>query len=216
MNDLNLSLKPVSPPVQAVIFDLGGVILRTDDSVPRTRLAERMGKTRLQLEEIVFNNPISQQAEEGLATLSDVWENVRQALSLKPEEVRAFRREFFAGDRVDFELIRLLRALRPTYRTALLSNTWIVDLPRFLTENLNIPEDTFDVIVSSAAHGAAKPKLEIYQAVVQKLQVHPGEAVFVDDSDRNIEGAQKAGLQAIRFRGAAQAIRDLSQLISLP
>ena len=32
-------------PVQAVIWDIGGVLVRTEDRGPRTRLAERLGMT---------------------------------------------------------------------------------------------------------------------------------------------------------------------------
>ena len=86
----------------------------------------------------------------------------------------------------------------------------------FLVENLNIPADTFDAVVSSAAQGFAKPKAQIYQVVLHQLQVEPHEAVFVDDNDRNIEGAQQVGLHVIRFRSSEQTIQALSEFISLP
>jgi len=209
---------PTPPPagIRAVIFDLGGVILRTDDPTPRARLAERLGQTRAQLEDIVFANPVAQRAEEGLASPEDVWEYVRQALGLRPEEVRPFRREFFAGDRVDFGLVSLIRSLRPAYRTALLSNTWIVDLPQFLSADLRIPPDTFDAVISSARQGAAKPKAAIYQAALAQLGVPPEQAVFVDDNDRNIAGARAVGLHTIRFDNPSQTRQALAGYLSLP
>jgi len=201
---------------QAVIFDLGGVILRTIDSAPRMQLAERLGKTRWELEEIVFANPVSQMAENGRATPEDVWEYVRQSLNLKPEEVRPFRRAFFGGDRVDFELVRVLQSLRPAYRTGLLSNGWFVDLERFLTEDLAIPQGTFDVVVSSARLGMAKPRPEIYLAAVNLLGVEPWQAVFVDDNDLNIDAARKVGLKTIRFYTPQQALQELRLYVNFP
>jgi glucose-1-phosphatase len=201
--------------IKAVIFDLGGVILRTEDPTPRTRLAESVGKTRQQLEEIVFSNPVSLLAEEGQSTPAQVWEYVRQALALNPEDVAGFRRTFFGGDRVDFEIIELLRSLRPAFRTGLLSNTWLVDLPRFLVEDLKIPLDTFDGIVSSAHYRAAKPKSEIYQVALRELQVQPQQAVFVDDNALNIEGAQTVGMHVIFFKNSGQAIQELLKYVQI-
>ena len=206
---------PGQKAIRAVIFDLGGVILRTDDPKPRTSLAEQMGKTRMQLEDAVFANPTSQRAEKGLASVEEVWETVGKILNLRSEEIPSFRSQFFGGDHVDFRLIELLRALRPTYRTALLSNGWLQDLPKFLKEDLQIPEDTFDVVISSARQGAAKPDPAIYQAVLDQLGVAAHEAVFVDDNDLNIEGARKAGLHGIRFYHPEQARQELFQYVHL-
>lgn len=202
--------------IQAVIFDLGGVILRTDDPTPRLMLAEQMGKTRLELEDIVFNNPFSAQAEEGLATPEDVWDYVRQSLNLTKLEIAAFRQTFFNGDHVDFGLVHLLQTLRSHYRTALLSNTWYVDLPRMLVQDLGIPEDTFDIVISSAKEKIAKPKPGIYHLTLDRLSVEPEQAIFIDDNDLNIEGAKKVGLKTIRFYNPTQAKQELLQYVDLP
>ena len=53
---------------KAVIWDMGGVLLRTDDGGPRTQLAERFGMTRAELEEIVFGIESCEKAEAGLIT----------------------------------------------------------------------------------------------------------------------------------------------------
>ncbi len=118
--------------IRAVIFDMGGVLMRTDDPQPRLELARRMGMTRLELENAVFNHPASQQAERGLVTPDQAWKAVAQAMGLPAGEIPAFRKQFFLGDQVDFSLIKFIQQLRPNYRTALLSNTWIADLPAFL------------------------------------------------------------------------------------
>lgn len=204
------------PIIKAVIFDLGGVILRTDDPAPRLKLAEQLGKSRLELEDIVFNNPFSAQAEEGLATPEDVWNYVQQTLNLTIPEVAAFRHAFFSGDHVDFEIVRLLQALRHTYRTALLSNTWYVDLTRVLSHDLGIPEDTFDVVISSAKEKIAKPKPGIFNLTVDRLSIEPSQAIFIDDNDLNIEGAKKVGLHTIRFYNPSQTRQELLQYIDLP
>ena len=202
------------PAVRTVIFDLGGVILRTDDPGPRTALAKRLGKTYAELDEIVFANPVSQAAERGLATPEEVWAEVARLLNLPVSEVGQVRREFFAGDQVDLALIELIQGLRGTYKTALLSNHWTVDMPRFLREELRIP-DIFDLVISSASVGLAKPDPQIFNLVLETLGVEAGEAVFVDDNLANIQAAGQMGIHAVRFVNLKQLRSDLRTLVSL-
>lgn len=199
--------------IRAIIFDLGGVILRTDDPRPRLALAERMGMTRRELENAVFEHPASQKAEVGLLTPAQVWEAIVQAMGLPVEEIPAFRKQFFEGDQVDFRLIEFIQKLRPRYTTALLSNTWIVDLPAFLRDDLRIPDDTFDIIVSSAQRRVAKPDPEIFRLTLEAAQAAPQEAIFVDDFGKNIAAAAALGIRTVHFRDMEQARHEILALL---
>jgi putative hydrolase of the HAD superfamily len=202
--------------LKTVIFDLGGVILRTDDLAPRSALAAQVGMTYAELDSLVFASPVARQAEEGLASPEAVWEHVRQTAGLAPEALRGFRRAFFGGDQVDMALVELIRGLRPTYLTALLSNTWIIDLDRFIEEDLRIPAGTFDLVISSAAVGLAKPKAEIFQLALARCQASPQQALFVDDNTANIRAAQALGMHTIHFRSPQQARAELLAYVQGP
>ena len=43
--------------IKTVIFDLGGVILRTEDAAPLNALAAQLGMTRKELERTVYDGP---------------------------------------------------------------------------------------------------------------------------------------------------------------
>lgn len=203
------------PDIRALIFDLGGVILRTEDYRPREALAEQLGMTRLELEALFFNNPVSLKAERGLAAREDVWAWFARSVDLPVEEMPDVNKKFFSGDRVDFKLVDLIQSLRSRYRTALLSNTWVVDLPRFLREDLEIP-DTFDVVISSAKMRISKPDLEIFRQALDLVEARPEEAVFVDDNFDNVTAASTLGIHTIRFFNADQLHSDLQMFIDLP
>ena len=198
--------------ISAIIFDLGGVLLRTEDPTPRVALAERVGVTRAELEKMVFDHPAAQLAERGAISTEAAWLAVAQSMNLPVEEIPAFRKQFFGGDRVDFSLIAFIQELRPRCTTALLSNTWIVDLPNFLREDLQIP-DTFDVIISSAQHQVAKPNPAIFRLALEAVQAAAHEAIFVDDYRPNIEAAAALGIQTVHFRSAAQAQAEIRTLL---
>lgn len=201
--------------IRAVIFDLGGVILRTEDPQPRLALAERLGISRAALEQAVFQNPTAQAGEQGQASLDEIWTAAARLVGLPAAEIPGFRRQFFGGDRVDFALVDFIRGLRPAYTTALLSNSWYADLDRALVEDLRIL-DAFDVVVSSAAEGLRKPDPRIFQIALKLVQAQPGEAVFVDDFEHNIEAAAALGMHVVHFRGAEQAMRELRALLGAP
>jgi putative hydrolase of the HAD superfamily len=57
----------------------------------------------------------------------------------------------------------------------------------------------FDVIVDATHTGILKPDPRAYGACLSELGVEAGDAVFVDDQWRNIEGAMSCGLQVVHF-----------------
>ena len=108
-------------------------------------------------------------------------------------------------------LIDYIRALRPRYKTALLSNAWD-DLRGVLVDEWGIA-DAFDELVISAEVGLAKPDARVYLLTLERLGVAPAEAVFVDDFLHNVEGAQAVGIHAIHFQDSNQARTELEALL---
>jgi glucose-1-phosphatase len=205
----------VKPEIRAVLFDLGGVILRTDNPQPRNQLAQSLGKTYAELDALVFGNPVSQRAERGQATPDQVWVEIGRLLGIEGEQIRSTQRQFFAGDVVDQELIALIIQLRSRLRTGLLSNTWNKELALYIRDELHIP-DIFDVILSSAALGQAKPDKAIFLAALEALGTQAQETVFIDDNAENILAASRLGIQTVRFFNTPQARHELLALTQAP
>ena len=57
-----------------------------------------------------------------------------------------------------------------------------------------------------------KPMPEIYQLLIDRYQLVPEECVFMDDTLRNLEGAEKFGIHTIHFKNQALAIEELRKL----
>jgi glucose-1-phosphatase len=196
--------------IKAVIWDLGGVLLR-GEVTSREALAARMGMTRLELEDLVFDNESGDRAQLGEISVDQHWENIRRTLGLDTTELQEFYYQFWEGDRLDTELVDIIRSLRGRYKTGLLSNAFS-DLREVVTGRLKIA-DAFDEMVISAELHMMKPDPRIYQYALQRLGVAAQEAVFIDDMERNVEGARGQGMSAIHFRGRAQALRDLDEIL---
>lgn len=197
--------------IKAIIFDLGGVLLRTVDFSPRERLAARLGMSRTELEDFIFGGESGVQAQNGEITVNQHWEKLQHQLNCTQQEFTLILDEFFRQDQLDSELMDYVRRLHQTYKTGLLSNAWD-DLRQVIAEKWHF-EDAFDAIIISAEVGMAKPDPRIFQLTLDRLGVNASEAVFVDDMAVNVRAANSVGMNAIQFNTAAQVKWGIKQLL---
>jgi epoxide hydrolase-like predicted phosphatase len=198
--------------IRAIIFDLGGVLLRTSDFEPRAHLAAGLNMNRHELEQFIFGGESGDQATRGEISVQQHWENLRQQINYSTEEFEALVKDFFAYDEIDESLIDYVRELHKIYKTALLSNAWD-DLRQIITENWHF-DDAFDIMIISAEVRVAKPDPRIFQLVLDRLGVIADQAIFVDDMNRNVEGAKLAGMHAIQFKTPQQLRSDLELILN--
>lgn len=196
---------------RAVIFDFGGVLVRTADFRLRDELAKKHGMSLDELMGLVFGRDAGTRAQLGKVTYEQHWENIRQTLKLSAAELRTFQTTFWGNDFVDLVLVEKLRNLRATHRTALLSNAFS-DLRKVINEQMKIG-DAFDEMIISAEVGMMKPDARIFHLTLDRLNVAPGEAVFVDDVIENISGAQAVGMHGILFKNTDQVLADLDGML---
>jgi putative hydrolase of the HAD superfamily len=70
--------------------------------------------------------------------------------------------------------------------------------------------DLFDGFILSYEVGHLKPDREFFDACVRAAGVEPASCLFIDDVTENVEGAQRAGLTALRYRDTATLIAELA------
>jgi glucose-1-phosphatase len=190
--------------IKAVIFDMGGVLVRTVDPSPRAQWEENLGLAPGDAERIVLNSDMGRQAQVGAITTAALWDWVQGEFGMDAATLAAFRHDFWAGDVLDDELVELVRYLRINYQTALLSN-FMDELQEVIT--LRHPmAHAFDLVVGSAYEKVMKPDARIYERTLARLNCQPAQAIFIDDAIHNIEGARHVGITAIHY----QAGMDLS------
>jgi epoxide hydrolase-like predicted phosphatase len=183
--------------LKAVIFDFGGVLVRTENGAGRRRWEERLGLEPRALEALVFDSEPAVRATRGELPESEVWAHVAHTLGLEADQLQQLQHDFWGGDRLDADLVALIRSLRSRYKTGILSNAWSGARAAF-TERFRLDQVVDDILISAEA-GLAKPDARIYQLAARRLGVQPEEAVFVDDFAQNVEGAAAAGMRAIHY-----------------
>ncbi len=197
--------------IRAVFWDMGGVILRTEDHSGRERWEKRLGLAPGDLARLVFDGEASRKAVLGRASEEDIWTWVLARLGLPESERTPLSTDFFAGDRVDRRLVDFIRGLRPGVKTGMITNAW-PNVRHYLEKEWHVA-DAFDLIVVSAEAGLIKPDPRIYRLAFDGLGVSADEAVFVDDVAENIAGAEAVGMRGIRFLNPDQAMGKVRELL---
>ena len=194
--------------IQAIIFDVGGVLVRTHDHSGRRAWEDRLGLEPGQLEAIVLNSEMGHRAQLGEVTDADLWTWVGERFELGAE-LGAFRRDFWRGDVVDRSLVDLAGRLSRRYQTAIISNATDALLESLEKYQL-LPE--FDLVVGSAYEGVMKPAPAIFETALIRLGRDAEETIFIDDAPANIAGAQAVGLKTILFTPALDLATELAAL----
>jgi 2-haloacid dehalogenase len=70
----------------------------------------------------------------------------------------------------------------------------------------------FDAHVISGLEGVAKPDRRIFEILLHRHGLHPRATVFIDDQARNVDAARDLGLVALHFSSAARLRQDLQAL----
>jgi HAD superfamily hydrolase (TIGR01509 family) len=198
--------------IRAVILDFGGVLVRMVDDRPRQRLAHRLGIPFSQIDNLVFYSESAQKASLGEISVGMHWEAVRKGLGVQPQDMPAFLEQYWSADDVNWVLLDFIRGLRPRYKVGLLSNAWD-DLRQTLHERWNI-DGLFDELIISAEVKMVKPDPRIFHLAVDRLEVQPVEAVFIDDIAENVEAAKREGLRAILYNDYQKTVDELTKYLS--
>lgn len=195
--------------IRSIVWDVGGVLIRTEDPIPRLALAKKFGMDRLALEALVFGSGAQVPGQLGQISFEDHWAEVARQLHLDTAEIRDFERQFFAGDVLDIQLVEVIRQLKSKYKTAVLSNAF--SNLRHLLENEWQIADAFDYLVISAEVGMMKPDPRIFEHTLNVSGEPASATVFIDDSPVNIQAAHNCGIDAIRFTSHVQIMQELKK-----
>ena len=174
--------------IQAIWFDMHGVIVHETDHTQRRAWEKRLGLAENELRRIVFGTPASSLAASGQVLESQVWEQVGAQLGLSHPQLLELQSDFWASEQLDPAMVALIQSLRPRYKVGILSNAWS-DVRKF--HNAKFKLDTWvDVAVYSAEIKLLKPDPRIYHFALAQLGVPANACLFVDDALVNVQAAR--------------------------
>jgi 2-haloacid dehalogenase len=194
--------------IDTIIFDLGGVLIDWNPEYVFKQVIPDEARRRYFFDNICTHDwNIEQDAGRPLAVATETL--VQDWPDWEPE-IRAYygRWEEMLGGPIH-DTVALLDALKKDnqYRLLALTNwsaeTFPVALERYAFLHW------FEGIVVSGTEKTRKPFADIYELLLQRYDVNPAHAVFIDDSLKNVQGAEACGIHGIHFQGAA----DLEEIL---
>jgi putative hydrolase of the HAD superfamily len=199
--------------IRAVVFDFGGVIITADRT--RVRLAEfdtLLGWPPGTLLCRLFSGEAWELASTGKISPEEHWMRTASDVERRlPADFGGLKGDPFYLEDINVDVVALARGLREHFRLALCSNA----LPGLADGLEAMPEvrSLFETVVISALVGLRKPDAQIYHLTAQKLRLPISDCLLVDDKERNVVGAEAAGMSALVFRSAEQLEASLHSLL---
>lgn len=198
--------------VNTIIWDLGGVLI---DWNPRYVFHETYFESEEKREYFfkhICSNDWNEEQDAGRSIVEATQELVKQF----PEWETAIRdyyghwTEMLKGPIA--ETVDIFRRLKRSgnYKMYALTN-WQANLFDIALVRYDFLH-WFDGRVVSGEEKTRKPFPDFYQRLLDRYQVDPAKALFIDDNLRNVKAAEELGIPSVHFQSADQLKEFLSQL----
>jgi len=200
--------------IQAIIFDIGRVLVRLDIAGAMSGLA---GEVQLSPEETwsaIEHDPRWVDWQEGRMSPRDWQLHICRRLGVQlnfEEFVEVWNRVLDPRPILENDF---LEDLSKHYRLALLSNTDPIHV-----EALEKKFEFFRFFprrIYSCAVGASKPSPLIFRAALQACKVKADNAMFIDDVEKHVRGAEQLGMTGVVFQSAEQLMADFEDFGLVP
>ena len=192
--------------VDTIIFDLGGVLI---DWNPRY-VYRKIFKTEEEIDWFLENVTTAEWNENQDAGYP-LHKATQELIAKHPEwepEIKAYYGRWLEmlGDDIH-ETVEILHKLKQTgkYKLYALTN-WSAETFPHALERFEFFK-VFDGVVVSGQEKMRKPSAEFYKILIDRYHLDPAKTIFIDDSLRNVKGAEAVGITGIHFHNPPQ-LRD--------
>jgi HAD superfamily hydrolase (TIGR01509 family) len=205
--------------IRAVMFDIGGVLeVIPEGGDPATRFPalDQEWNTRLGLPPGHLTKcyeAIAADGAYGRCTYAEWCARLQASTGMSAADFDAYMAAFwdiYMGNPNE-DLIAYFRDLRPRYRTAILTNSFLG--AREQEEARYGFTSMVDVAIYTHEEGIHKPDPRIFALAAERVGFPPSEIVFLDDVPENVDAARACGFQAVLLTSTSRAIADIEALL---
>jgi len=200
----------VAEPVEAVVFDLGGVLMDFDFDRANLAAARVSGLSADEVRRRLFSSPDFLAFERGHLTPQDFHTKLQNLLGIQMPYA-LFCDAWNGIFKGEIEpTVTLLRGLRSRVKVGVLSNTNVIHF-EYLRVRMGLLTE-LDHVYASHEIGSRKPNAECFHHVLGRMGVSAKRTVFVDDLLENIEAAQVLGMRgihAVNSHAVQNGLREL-------
>lgn len=199
--------------IKAIVFDYGGVIEKEDGDLIQ-KIADYLKITKEAWHKVYFS--FNHLANTGKKSWQEVLAIVCRefgASDIQISDIHKIIKENKKTKKINWELIEVIKDLKKkNYKIGLLSNNSTGLKQKLVDQNI---VDFFDEIIISMEFGYQKPQPEIFEILFNKLGVKNNEMIFVDDTERSLEGAEKIGYIPALYKDNETLKSELSNILGI-
>ena len=201
-----------SPQITAIGFDLGGVMITSNQAELYEYIAGVLGTDTVALATAIDNH--RDDLEGGRIGIIKFWNRICKELGVKSPYPKLLKglwtHGFLKQTKKRPELIELVERLKANgYKVGMFTN---ISRPVDRLDRGRCIFDHFEVVLKSYKIGEVKPRPGAYQALATALATPVDQLVFIDDLPSNVQGANAAGVHGIQFTSSDRLIADLQAL----
>lgn len=193
--------------IKNAVFDFGQVMVRFEPSYMVSKYVFDSADAAL-LEKIVFDRLYWDKLDAGTITDSEVVAACCQRL---PERLHASAELIYYNWIYNIPEIEGMRQLVADIKKDLGVRVFLLsNISTYFADHSNeIPcLSEFEKCIFSAVCGYTKPQCEIFAHLCKECGIIPEETVFIDDSEKNIKGAEAFGIKGYLFDGDIEKLRS--------
>lgn len=205
----------MSDQINAIIFDLGGVLIDWNPRYVYRQIFESEEKI-----DWFFENICTSDWNENQDAGRSLQEATDELLAKHPDyetEIRAYydRWEEMLGGPIQ-ATVDILRQIKDEGKFKLYALTnWSAETFPVALERYEFLH-WFDGIVMSGEEKTRKPFRDIYETLLSRFKIDASHALFIDDSLRNVKGAEAVGIRGIHFESPQKLKDQLEELNIIP
>lgn len=192
----------IAPQVQAVLLDLGGVLIRIHFQRTLAHWAEAAGLPQDALAHRFDLDEAYASHERGELHFTDFAAHIRRTLDLDLDDGTLLDGWNLVLGEAMPGAAELVSAIGARYPVFLFSNSNAAHYACWSRDQEELLRGFRQVFVSHEL-GLRKPDPQAFAQVVSRMGVAPGEVAFFDDLEENVDGARRAGLTACTVAGPA-------------
>ncbi|MCP4458719.1 MAG: HAD family phosphatase [Cytophagales bacterium] len=186
--------------INAIIFDLGGVVIDLDYDRAANQLANLSGLETGELNQLLVSSDILKTFEVGEISENEFRQKVCELVDIQLQNDEFDRIWNSLLGVISEPRVKKMLELKENFKTLVLSNTNAIHLRSFdktLFEGhgfMGVHELVHQAYYSHEI-GMRKPNNNIYAHVLDDQNLSPYEVLFIDDRKDNIEAAQELGIR---------------------
>jgi glucose-1-phosphatase len=206
-------MKPDLTNIKNIVFDLGKVLLNLDFNASVNAFKELGMSTEVITPLQAYADPVFYEFEVGRTTPGAFRRRIRQILN-NPDATDKQIDDAWCAMLLDIpdHRVELIKTLGKKFGLYLFSNTNAIHITRMHRKfreayGIEFPSLFTKIFYSHEIH-ERKPDISAYMKVMEMSGINPVQSLFIDDLEKNVEGASRAGMSSCWLKNGME-VTDL-------